>query len=275
MPSRLIRSIFAFWFLLGVFGTLEAEDLEHHTWNVDGVTREALVSLPENPVREGGLPVVFAFHGHTGTMRQASRSFPIHELWPEAIVIYPQGLPTPSALVDPEGKFSGWQGMAGAQGDRDLKFFDTMLADLREHQAIDPKRVYATGHSNGGLFTYLLWAERGDVFAAVAPSAALLNRGLLRLEPKPVLHIGSPEDTLVKFEWQARMIDYVLKLNGCAPRRPEALGYTSYPSAKGAEVATFLHAGGHRYSSEASALIVQFFQAHHGSSPAQLEHEQE
>ena len=248
------------WFCAG--RALAAGDLERRTWVVDGVTREALVSIPPGAGQGAALPVVFAFHGHGGTMRQASRSFPIYQLWPEAIVVYPQGLPTPSQLVDKEGKRAGWQATAGEQGDRDLKFFDVMLASFRGQYRIDDKRIYATGHSNGGLFTYLLWAERGDVFAAFAPSAALLTRDFEKLKPKPVLHIGSPQDPLVKFEWQAKMIDYVLKLNGCGPRKPDVPGYTSYPSTKGAEVATYLHDGGHRYAAAAPELIVKFFKAH-------------
>src|SRR4051812_24993760 len=96
--------------LLGWFGSeagLRADNLEMRSWVVDGVTREALVSVPANAGGGGALPVVFAFHGHGGSMRQASRSFPIHQLWPGAIVIYPQGLPTPGALVDREGERAG------------------------------------------------------------------------------------------------------------------------------------------------------------------------
>jgi len=239
-----------------------AGTLVQREWTVDGVRRVALVSIPTAAGQGGALPVVFAFHGHGGSMQQASRSFPIHEAWPGAIVVYPQGLPTPSPLVDREGRLAGWQGIAGTQGDRDLRFFDVMLAALRAEFRVDPKRIYATGHSNGGLFTYLLWAERGDIFAAFAPSAALLAHDFGNFKPKPVLHIGSPQDPLVKFAWQARMLDFVLKLNGCGPRRPEATGYTAYPSTKGADVATYLHGGGHRYPAAATEFIVQFFQAH-------------
>lgn len=249
-------------FLLVLGVAARAETLVRQEWIVDGVKREALVHVPAGAGQGGTLPVVFAFHGHGGSMLQASRSFPIHELWPEAIVVYPQGLPTPSALVDRDGKRAGWQGVAGAQGDRDLRFFDVMLASLTAQYRVDPKRIYATGHSNGGLFTYLLWAERGDTFAAFAPSAALLARGFTKFKPKPVLHIGSPQDPLVKFAWQSKMIDYVLQLNGCGPRQPDTPGYTSYVSSRGAEVATYLHAGGHRYPAAAPPLIVKFFQAH-------------
>ena len=242
--------------------TTAAGELAPRTWMVDGVKREALVSFPAGRPPKEGLPVVFAFHGHGGSMAQAARSFPIHQVWPGVIVVYPQGLPTVGQLTDPDGDKAGWQGKAGAEGDRDLKFFDAMLASLRQEGKIDERRIYATGHSNGGGFTYLLWAERGDVFAAMAPSAALLARGQAALKPKPVLHLGSPQDTLVKFAWQERMIDYVLRLNGCGPRMPDALGYTVYPSTKGAEVATYLHDGGHKYPGAAPELIVKFFQAH-------------
>ncbi|HWA28292.1 MAG TPA: prolyl oligopeptidase family serine peptidase [Lacunisphaera sp.] len=240
---------------------LAAEDLARRTWSVDGVTRDAMVHLPVTAA-PGGAPIVFVFHGHGGTMKQAARTMDIHRHWPEAIVVYPQGLPTAGQLVDREGRQSGWQSTAGAGEDRDLKFFDAMYADLLGKCRFDDKRVYATGHSNGGVFTYLLWAQRGDKFAAVAPSAGVLPRGLSDLRPKPVLHVGSPDDTLVKFSWQERMIDEVLRLNGCGPRQPTAIGYTVYPSSNGAETATFLHAGGHRYSAEAPELIVRFFQAH-------------
>ena len=250
--------------LIGLVGwTIPASaTLVSREWVVDGVKREALVSVPAGAAAGAPLPVVFAFHGHGGSMRQASRSFPIHEAWPGAIVVYPQGLPTPSRLVDHDGSRAGWQGAAGDQGDRDLRFFDVMLASLRADYHVDNKRVYATGHSNGGLFTDLLWAERGDTFAAIAPSAALLTRGHEKFRPKPVLHLASPEDPLVKFAWQAKMIDYVLKLNGCGPRQPDTLGYRSYASAQGAEVATFLHAGGHGYSPEGPQLVVKFFHEH-------------
>ena len=257
-----MKSLLGTLFLLVLAVTARADALVRQEWIVDGVKREALVHFPAGAEQAGPFPLVFAFHGHGGSMRQASRSFPIHELWPEAIVVYPQGLPTPSALVDRDGRAAGWQGVAGAQGDRDLRYFDVMLASLTAQYRIDRKRIYATGHSNGGLFTYLLWAERGDIFAAFAPSAALLARGFAKFKPKPVLHIGSPQDPLVKFAWQARMIDYVLQLNGCSSRLPDTPGYTSYVSSRGAEVATYLHTGGHRYPAAAPALIVKFFQAH-------------
>src|SRR6478672_3764464 len=50
------------------------------------------------------VPLVFDFHGHGGKDRHAARSHRLHEAWPEAVVVYMQGLNTPGKLTDPEGK---------------------------------------------------------------------------------------------------------------------------------------------------------------------------
>ena len=100
------------------------------TWTVDGVVREGLQVLPAAPP-PAGAPVVLVFHGHGGTARHAARSFALHRHWPEAIVVYPQGLNTPGRLTDPEGRRPGRQHAAGEQGDRDLKLVDEILARLR------------------------------------------------------------------------------------------------------------------------------------------------
>ena len=86
-------------------------------WTIDGVKREATVFSPRKPGSEPP-PLVFGFHGHGGNMRNASRSFRLHELWPEAVVVYMQGLNTPGKLTDPEGKKAGWQSTIGDQNDR-------------------------------------------------------------------------------------------------------------------------------------------------------------
>ncbi len=186
-------------------------------WMVNGLKRVALLHIPPS-VKTTATPVVFAFHGHSGNALQAARWFHIHQLWPEALVVYMEGVPTPNKLVDPEGKRNGWQVRAGDYGDRDLHFFDDVLKSLRNDYHIDDARIFATGHSNGGVFTYFLWAQRGDVFAAVAPSAAIAGpENFALLKPKPVLHAAGRKDDLIKFEWQQNLISRLIQLNGCPP----------------------------------------------------------
>src|SRR5262249_31150200 len=226
---------------------------------VDGVQREALVYVPAT-AKEKSTPVVFVFHGHGGTARQIARRFAMDRHWPEAISVYMQGLNTPGRLTDPNGKAPGWQKSVGDQQDRDLKFFDAVLARLEKEYKVDKKRIFSTGHSNGGAFTYLLWAERGDIFAAIAPSAGMSVDTLPKLKPKPAMHIAGEKDALVKFEWQEKTIAAVRKLDGCeAEGKPWAEHCTYYASKSGAPVIAFIHPGGHIVPTGAPALIVKFF----------------
>ena len=195
-------------------------------------------------------------------MNHAARTFAYQRRWPEAIVVYMQGLKTPGRLTDPQGKRPGWQHAIGEQGDRDLKFFDAVLASLKQDYRVDEKRIYATGHSNGGAFTYLLWAARGDRFAAFAASSATAARSLRMLKPKPVMHIAGRADALVKFAWQQRTMDALRRLNQCGDGQPWEKWCTSYPSEIGAPVVTFIHPGSHRFPADAPATIVKFFKAH-------------
>lgn len=235
-----------------------------HEFTVGDDKREALVYVPAK--YDKPLPVVFAFHGHGGTARHAARTFAYHTHWPEAVCVYMQGLPTPGQLTDPDGKKAGWQAKAGDQADRDLKFFDEVLKTLKKDHAIDDKRVYCTGHSNGGGFTYLLWAQRGDVFAAVAPSAAVA-RYAKDLKPKPCLHVMGEKDPLVKPEWQKTMTETVRKVNGCDAEgksweKAGKLTGTVYESKGGTPFVALVGPGGHEFPPEAPKLIVQFFQQH-------------
>jgi polyhydroxybutyrate depolymerase len=229
-------------------------------WKVDGVEREAVVYLPSTS-SEAKPPVIFAFHGHGGNMHFAARGMAFQHSWPEAIVVYPQGLPTPGIVMDLEGKKPGWQREAGQQGDRDLKFVDAILSSLREKYSIDEHRIYATGFSNGGLFTYLLLSQRPDVFAAFAPGGAVLLPSVPLTQAHPVFHYGGKSDQLARFAKQEATIEQLRKFNGCA-EQGEACGEncTLYPSAKGAPVETFIHPLGHIYPPQVTPLIVKFFQ---------------
>ena len=247
------------WILLA--GALPAAELQLREWNVDGTVRQALVRIPDS-VPETGLPLVFAFHGHGGSMQNAARTFRVHEIWPEAAVVYMQGLPTPGQLTDREGKRNGWNSSPDDADNCDLKFFDTVYASLAGQ--IDSNRVYCTGHSNGGGFTYSLWSARGNLFAAMAPSAAAASRSARHLTPKPVLLVAGENDTLVKYAWQERTMQGVRKLNGCVESglswvSSGDLTGTVYPSPSGTPVVTLIHPGGHKFPSEAPELIVRFF----------------
>ena len=219
-------------------------------WQVDGMTREAIVYAPASPAPEGA-PLVLSFHGFGDNMRNFQYTN-IHVAWPEAIVVYFQGLERRRGLL-------GWQVEPGADGDRDLRLVDVALRSLREAYSIDDDRIYATGYSNGGMFTYLLWAERPDVFAAYAPVAARLRASVRPRQPKPVLHVAGTRDRVVRFEDQEAAIEVALEVNGVDAGTSCGAGCTLYGADTAAPVMTWIHGGAHVYPRGTSERIVSFF----------------
>jgi polyhydroxybutyrate depolymerase len=231
------------------------------TWTIGGVQREALVFPPAPSTAGAKAPVVFGFHGHGGSM-QTARGMGFQQIWPEAVVVYMQGLPTPSPL-DPAGKFRGWQSAPGQVGDRDLKFFDAVLATLHQKFSIDDRRVYATGFSNGAIFSLLLWAERAKSLAAIGVCAGVLRPGINLTTPRPAIDIGGSNDNVAPFAYQQETWQKERDVNGCSAT-PQSCGpeCSLYPSTKHAPVVTIVHPGGHVYPPWASQRIEEFFRKH-------------
>lgn len=229
------------------------------TLTVGGLERTARVALPDGSSK--GAPVVIVYHGHGGTAQAAQRAFAVEKHWPAALVIYPQGLPT-ATQRDPEGKRNGWNARTTADN-RDVAFFDALLNWARKEHAIDERRVYVTGHSNGGGFTYLLATQRGDKLAAVAPSSAGPSQRAKEFPKIPVLHLGGEKDPIVPFSSQERMVNALLERFGLQEVEPKVEGLTkTYRKEGSPEVVFFVHPGGHSLPTSAYPLIAEFFKRH-------------
>ena len=246
--------------LLALFPAAPAARAEgvERTWDVGGTPRTAIVHLPATAGgRPEPRPVVFAFHGHGGRAQNVQRTMAIHRQWPEAVIVYPQGLPTATSR-DPQGARAGWQMLRVGPENRDLRFFDAMLASLRADGWVDDTRVYVTGHSNGAGFTYLLWQERHAELAAVAPVA---GNWLLaaRLPPLPCMHVAGRADAIVAFDSQERTMAAVRRANGCTGEgAPWAGNCTRWESPLGAPFVAMILPGGHEYPRQAPPVIVRF-----------------
>jgi polyhydroxybutyrate depolymerase len=236
-------------------------ELTPREWMIGETKREALIWIPAQS-QDGLWPVVFAFHGHGGNARSGARNFRIHELWPQAICVYMEGLPTKTTR-DPEGKRNGWQRFGGENDDRDLKFFDAVLESLLKEDRGDADRVFITGHSNGASFTQTIWAERGNFLAAVAPSAGGSVRQTRNITALPSMHIAGTNDLIVDYSQQKELMTRVREVNGCEGEgilRED--GCREYASKSGNPCVEYVHEGGHQYPAEAPGLIVKFFKQH-------------
>lgn len=111
------------------------------------------------------------------------------------------------AYLAPQGEGNMWD----STGDTDEKFIRDLVNDVAMHGCIDLRRVYATGCSNGGAFTFLLMCTAEDIFAAVAPmcGTAFFDLETMCMMDRPVslmLRIGK-QDTLNCWEGEGMTLD--------------------------------------------------------------------
>jgi polyhydroxybutyrate depolymerase len=167
---------------------------EPRTLQAGGVTRRYFLYLPSTWHRGRPAPLVLVFHGgggrasgiapHTGFSRLAERE--------GFAVAYPQGL---------NGRWNDGRGYAATHDD--VGFVRALLDTLGRELSIDPRRVYATGISNGAMFAYRLACDLPGVFAAVAPVAgampADLAPGCAHTQPVSVLAFQGTADPLMPY----------------------------------------------------------------------------
>lgn len=231
---------------------------ELKTIQVDGVKREALISAPKSNKLA---PLVLAFHGYGGNMNRASENFRLHEHWPEAVVVYMQGLPSLNPR-DQANQRPGWDVMKPPPNNRDVKFVDAILADVKKTYKIDGKQVFAMGHSNGGRFSYVLWAERGEAFRAFSMCGSNSVGFDNLLKPKSAFLIAGVNDSTVPFanqEKTASVLKGLLKIEAPLDRSPGQ--FKSYKGTGNLHLATYFHSGGHEYPKDAGKMVVDFFRS--------------
>lgn len=106
-------------------------------------------------------------------------------------------------VVYPEGLYSSWNaGSCCADNNNDDVAFIRQLIDrLVSGGHVDPKRVFVTGMSNGGMMAHRLACELSDRVAAVASiSGALAIDACHPTRPISILEMHGTGDTVVAFE---------------------------------------------------------------------------
>lgn len=152
-----------------VAGTLHAGNVMQGIRN-----RTYLLYVPASYDGIAPLPLVLGLHGGGGSalgylrMSQLDRAAHDHGFF----ALYPDG----ASLIQ---TWNGGNccGKAVENGIDDVGFIRQLLETIAGNYAVDGKRIYTSGLSNGGIMSHRLACEAADIIAAAAPIAGGLNRG--------------------------------------------------------------------------------------------------
>jgi polyhydroxybutyrate depolymerase len=193
-----------------------------------GLLRTSIVHVPDKYDPDKGAMLVLNFHGFSSAGWQQALLTRMSQASDERgfIVAYPEGIAASWNAGD-------CCGTAWSDSVNDVGFVRDLLDRLEDDYCIDPKRVFATGMSNGGFFSHRLACDVSDRIAAVAPVAGVLGiDGCSPKRPVPILDFHGTSDPLVPygggtplvpqlgvglvFTSVADSMEYWRKANGCS-----------------------------------------------------------
>jgi len=168
--------------------------LQSATMRVGNVERSYHLYVPTDA--PGRVPLVMVFHGGLGDGLKVARQTRFHALGATRgfAVVYPDSV---EHWGDGRSETSRY-----AEGD--IAFVRALAERLVRDGKVDPRRVFATGASNGGMFTLRLACEANDLFAGFAAVIASFPADYVGrcnpARPVPVMLINGTDDRLIKWE---------------------------------------------------------------------------
>ena len=84
-----------------------------------------------------------------------------------------------------------------------MAYLSSVIADIEEELAIDPKRIAIAGHSNGGFMAYRMACERSDLVAAIVSVAGATfadPADCQPSEPVSVAQVHGTADEVILFD---------------------------------------------------------------------------
>lgn len=174
------------------------------TLQQNGLSRRYRVHVPAGYTPDKPIAMLLSLHGGGGNMdyQADDRYYGLISKSDSAgfVAVFPNGY---SRLRS--GKMATWNagiccGAARDKGIDDVGFLRAVVRDMQSRMNIDPRRIFASGMSNGGMMSYRLACEMADTFKAIASVAG--TDGTLACAPSravSILHIHASDDDRVLY----------------------------------------------------------------------------
>ena len=162
-----------------------------HVLRYGGVDRPYLLSLPAGYGRRPAYPLVLAFHGHGGNKEKTEANTRLGRVGADAgyLVVTPDATGSPSRW--------NYDGQSGQPDD--YGFVHALVTEVRARLCVDPRRIFAAGHSNGAAFASQLVCRAPYEFAAVAMVSATVPAACPAGVAPAVLAIHGTADATVPY----------------------------------------------------------------------------
>jgi polyhydroxybutyrate depolymerase len=160
--------------------------------------RTAILHVPPDYDPTRGTMLVLNFHGFSSDAPQQALLSRMSALADRRnfIVAYPYGV----AASWNAGQCCG---TAWSDAVDDVAFVRSLVALISSEYCVDPRRVFATGMSNGGFLSYRLGCEASDLIAAIAPVAGSLGIPPTTCNPQravPLFAVHGTADPIVRYD---------------------------------------------------------------------------
>jgi polyhydroxybutyrate depolymerase len=167
----------------------------------DGIRREYLVHVPAKALGHPA-PMVLALHGGGGDMDFQAGNYGLVEKSDAAgfIAVFPSGYSRFASGILGTWNAGKCCGQARDKAVDDVGFLKAVIARVEMQVDVDPRRVFATGMSNGAMMAYRLACEAPELVRAIAPVAGTDNTNACTpARPVPVIHFHAKDDDHVLF----------------------------------------------------------------------------
>ncbi len=116
------------------------------------------------------------------------------------------------------------------QSDKDTKWMTEIIDQMYTDYKIDKKRVYLSGFSMGGMFTYHSMSKIADKIAAFAPTSGTNVFGASKaMRPVPIIHPHGTNDDVLQYNQVEGFIKNYRDQFNCPAQAKEE---TNYPNAE-------------------------------------------
>ena len=171
------------------------------------IDRKFILYVPSSYESSAKQPLVFNFHGYGSN---ANEQMNYGDLRSQAdangfILVHPEGLD--DIAGSSYWNMGGWS----ISVHDDLEFIDNLINLLMDKYSVNAERIYSTGMSNGGFFSFHLACNLNTSFAAIASVTGSMSYDTFNScnarKPTPIMQIHGSIDTVVPYSG----IDTVMK----------------------------------------------------------------